>query len=187
MGKMNQNEVRPRSEQLLVQIRERRGKRVAEDGFKYYEIENPEDLLNWCVVNGYIFHGTSRKIRGELKPQPGRDLVKESGSRLAVYMTHNPALALFCSLSGGMHIKGGRQNECYMNIEDGKVSYSKLIFKVGELEKVVKEGYVYIFDKAQSDEYVNGEYLSYKPIKPLAVIKIKRADFKYPIHKIEED
>ena len=104
-------------------------------------------------------------------------------------MTNNPLLAEFTALTGGRGEKmGGRKNACYMEINDGVVSYPKEPeFHVGNLEEIQKKGYIYLFDKeTQVDKETGGEFLSYKPIKPLAVIKIKRKDFRYPIKKIEK-
>ena len=49
------------------------------------------------------------------------------------------------------------------------------------------EGYVYIFDRSQSDEYVNNEYLSYTPQRPIAVIRIKRPDFRHNIEIMSQE
>ena len=101
-------------------------------------------------------------------------------------MTINPILAMFTALAGGKDV-GTRRNKVFLEITDqGVVRYPKPPeFAVGKPEEIANEGYVYIFDKvSQVDEETNGECLSYKPIKPLAIIRIKRVDFQFPIEKI---
>lgn len=172
---------------LETKLSEEGAEQKSDNGFKFVEVSNPQSLLEWATVNGYAMHGSTRQIRGELVPQQAHDLVKESGNREAVYMTRNPLLAEFTALTGGKNIDG-RQNRCFLKIKDGKVAYpQKPEFHVGKPEEVEDEGYVYLFDKeTQVDEEVGGEFLSYKPVKPLVVVKVRREDFKYPIEKIED-
>lgn len=68
-----------------------------------------------------------------------------------------------------------------MNINNGVITYPQIDLKVGELQKVAPEGYVYIFNENQSNEHVSGEYLAYRPTTPIIVIKIKKEDFEYSI------
>lgn len=85
-------------EKLLLKVKEN-GKRIIDrNGFGYFCLKNPEEFLNWAVLNGYILHGTTRKVT-ILKPQKAQDFVKESGNRIAVYMTGCPARAMFASLT----------------------------------------------------------------------------------------
>lgn len=173
-------------DKLLTRLRELRAEAHLEDGFAFFDAQDPIETLDWATANGFVFHGSTRRIKGELVPQQANDTEKESGNREAVYMTKKPILAEFTALTGGKDM-GGRQNQVLMDISDsGKVTYPKEpIFKVGKLEEVADEGFVYVFDSTtQVDEDVNGESLSYRPVKPLAAIRIKKEDFRYPITKI---
>lgn len=174
------------SSKLITQLAKSYATKQTEGNFSYYELENPPPFLQWATVNGYIFHGTIRKISEALEPKPANDLIKESGNRVAVYMTNNPRLAMFTALTGGKDV-GGRRNVCHMKITGDKVTYpGKQIFQVGNPEAIASEGFIYIFDrKTQSDEEIGGELLSYKPIKPLAIIKIHRSHFPHPIHDLK--
>jgi hypothetical protein len=169
---------------LLNKIKDIRAERNVEaDNFETFSVQNPQEFLEWATVNGYVFHGSTRKTIGELVPQQANDLAKESGNRDAVYMTRNPLLAEFTALTGGKDV-GVRQNKCFMQITDSKeVRYPQTPeFRVGKPDEVETQGYVYIFDREkQVDEEVGGECLVYEPVKPIAVIRVKREDFKYPI------
>jgi hypothetical protein len=155
-----------------------------DSGFEYFDVRNLNKILEWATINGYVMHGTTKQIPEELIPKKANDSKKESGNREAVYMTNNPLLAEFTALTGGKNV-GGRQNRCFMTINKGRVCYpQEPEFSVGKPEAVAAEGYIYVLDKAtQVDEEVSGEYLAYRPIKPLAVIRMKCEDFKYPIKK----
>ena len=171
---------------LIQKIRSVGVERNKKEGFEFYDVGGPQEFLEWACVNEYVFHGSSRVIEGNLEPREAIDDIKASGNRKAVYMTINPILAMFTALAGGKDV-GTRRNKVFLEITDqGVVRYPKPPeFAVGKPEEIANEGYVYIFDKvSQVDEETNGECLSYKPIKPLAIIRIKRVDFQFPIEKI---
>lgn len=171
-------------ELIAVRLREINAVRKEEDGFVYYEMENPKNFLEWAAAQDFIFHGSSRVIKGNLKPHQANDAVKESGNLSAVYMTRNPMLAEFTALTGGVNV-GRRQNSCNMVIENGVVSYrGEQKFGVERMDKVQKQGYIYIFGKAQADREENGELMAFTEVMPLAVVKIDRKDFDYIIEEI---
>lgn len=153
---------------------------------KIDELKDPRAILEWACANGYIFHGSTRRVQGNLEPRKANDAVKESGNREAVYLTINPLLAMFTALTGGKDV-GIRRNKTYLEITDtGEVKYPKSpVFEVKNPDQVADEGFVYIFDQSQADEKTEGEYLAYKPIRPLTAIKIRRSDLKYPIGVIQ--
>lgn len=156
------------------------------NNFESREFNNPTEVLEKLAVEGYCFHGSSRKIDGDLLPQMATDTVKESGNREAVYMSINPLLAEFTGIYGGLEGITERENVCHMEINGGEVSYpGESRFAVNNPDLGVKEGYVYVFDRrTKGFEEINGEILSDKKIEPLMVIKIKREDFKPTVEKI---
>ncbi len=172
--------------QIADELAARHAVKRKDGDFAYYEISRPQNFLECAATKDFVFHGTSRRIEGNLKPYKANDMLKESGNREAVYMTRNPLLAEFTALTGGVDV-GRRQNSCNMAIENGVVSYpGEQRFGVENVDKVQNEGFVYIFDrKTQTDTEENGELMSYREIRPLAVIKIKRGDFGYQIDKIQ--
>lgn len=143
--------------------------------------------LEELTVRNYVFHGSSIKIEDKVVPQKASDEVKESGNRVAVYMTRNPLVALFTALCGGVDV-GKRANECYMEINDDKVTYpGKQYFAVEKPENISEIGYIYVFDgRTPGFEEINGEVLSYEAVEPMFAIKIKKAEFKYSIEKISQ-
>ena len=157
------------------------------NNFEVREYDNPTAVLEKLAVEGYCFHGSSRRIEGNLEPQQATDLVKASGNEEAVYMTINPLLAEFAGLYGGVEGITKRENICHMEINDGKVSYpGESHFAVNDPGKGAQEGYIYVFDrKTPGFEEVNGEILSKRKIETLMVIKIKREDFKPEVKKID--
>ncbi len=187
MGGKIEKSTMDQRERLFQEIKRVGLERNVEEGFEFYDVRNPQTFLEWACVNGFVFHGSARRIAGDLLPSQANDEAKESGNRNAVYMTKTPPLVMFTALAGGRDV-GVRRNKVFLEITgEGEVKYPKPPeFGVGRPEEVADEGYVYIFDeKSQVAEKVNGEYLSYEPIKPLAVIRIKKTDFGFPIVKIE--
>lgn len=153
------------------------------DNFRYYTVSQVENFLQWAVGQGIIMHGTTLKLT-ELQPRQANDSAKESGNRLAVYMADTPAMAMFSALTGGVEINGWRSSHIQTTREKGKLPRTNVQFAVEREDHVQDEGFVYIFPKTASDEYSDNEYKAYHPIRPLAVLKITLADFKYPIEKI---
>ena len=171
----------------LIDIFERNHGRgiVDADGFAYWEFDNPEDVLEQVVTDGqlseFVMHGGTNRINGEIIPKTARDLTKEQGRRLAIYATNNPAKVMFWALTGGTGDRGKKEIGGRLKIDDDKkISYENLRFVVENKSHVREMGWVYIFENS-GWEYSSGEYLSYESRKPVAVIKINRSDFKYPI------
>ncbi len=159
------------------------------DGWRYFLVDEPLSVLEQSVRDGYILHGTSRRIDHELIPQHAYDLAKASGNRKAVYLTKNPLVAEFAGITGGRAVNG-RENQTHLEIDDetGEFRYSgEQRFRVGALDRVAPEGFVYIFDQTQADEELNGELLAYERIRPLAVVKFDRAKFQHQIDEITPD
>lgn len=152
---------------------------------KIKQSEEPQKILEWATLNRFAFHGSTRNIIGPLFPHQANDSIKESGNRKAIYMTTNPLVAMFSALTGGKNL-GSRRFSAQMETKNNKVIYPKQpIFKVEKLEKMPDHGYVYIFDRnTQVDEETAGECLVYKPVLPVAKLKINKNDLKIPIGKI---
>lgn len=148
------------------------------------EVKEPEELLGKIVAVGFVLHGTTRLIKGEFVPTLAHDGAKESGNREAVYLTDAPAIAMFKSLTGGVEGRRRTEHGAVRHIEDGVITYTDLHFGTTSLEDVAEQGYVYVFGRDAVDEYIHGEFLAYKPIKPLAVVKVHREQFRYPIDQL---
>lgn len=153
------------------------------DNFRYYTLQKPEDFLKWMAGQGIIMHGTTRKL-DQLEPRAANDTAKESGNRTAVYMTGSAEMAMFSALTGGVEINGWRRSGISTTREPGKLPATEVAFAVEHDEHVYPEGFVYLIDQADSDELSDNEYKSYKPVTPLAAIKITRNQFNHPIEKI---
>lgn len=175
---------REKLEGLLPEIRDE--KREGWSRFEVREYDNPTAVLEHLAVEGYCFHGSSRKIDEEIKPQKANDLIKESGNQEAVYMTINPMLAEFAGIYGGAEGITTRKNNCFMEMNDGKVSYpGRSFFGVNDPDLGVNEGYVYVFDRrTEGFEEINGEILAKKAIEPLMAIKIKKSELPMKVEKI---
>lgn len=161
------------------------GERKVEDGFQYYKLDDPEKLLVWIVRNDFLLHGTTQRIR-ILKPRKANDTRRESGRKIAVYMTDDAVIAMFMALVGGTGISG--HTSFSSSVKSSKVS-SKITdytLTVDNQDKIQNEGYVYIFLKNQIDSYVDGEYHAYKSQKPLVSLKIEKKDFHYPIQVMSQ-
>lgn len=151
----------------------------------FYRFDDPEAFLNWSVVHGFLLHGSTRKIFEDLVPYHAIDKIKESGNRKAVYITKSPAVAMFCALTGG--VEGlERRHTSHMTIENERVIYDSMYFGVNKTDLVTTGGYVYILGGYQIDEEINSEFMSYKPVIPLAIIKIDRKNFPYELESYKD-
>lgn len=157
---------------------------VEEDGFNYWSFDNPLRLLETVLVYGekfeYIFHGSTIRIVDQVIPKPALDMLREQGRRTAIYATANIPWAMFWAVTGGIKEKRRKVTGKFSIDENKKVSYSDVQFTVEDLNQVKDFGWIYIFENS-GWEYSRGEYLSYDPKNYLAVIKIKREDFKFPL------
>ena len=70
-------------------------------------------------------------------------------------------------------------------IVDGKVTYPNISFGSQNPDRLKEHGYVYVFRRETASEYMNGEYLAYKPARPLLAVLVSKTDFKYLIQKLE--
>jgi hypothetical protein len=87
-------------------------------------------------------------------------------------------VAMFCALTGG--VTGlSRRHSSHITSEKGVIDYGEMYFGVSDMRKIANIGYIYVLSKDQVDEEINGEYLSYREIPPLAVIEINKKDFPY--------
>jgi len=168
----------------LIQKLNQLGHKVSDEGFDYYEVDDPEAFLDQVVLSGYLLHGTNLKL-SELEPRQANDKYRESGRRIAIYMTNEPPIAMFSALRGAIH-RGWSQHGVNREEKDGKMVSKRFNFGAQHPEQLATQGFVYIFAPNQADEHLGGdEYLSYKSQKPLAAVSIKRSDFAYPISNVE--
>ena len=147
--------------------------------FEYNEVVDPVKTLNALSDQGFIFHGSPRKI-DNLIPQLAVDKAKESGNRKAIYMTSLSEKAMFYALTGDRE-EGGTEAHIYVERIDGQPDRKTFHFAVEDKKSIREQGFVYVFSKLQADEFVNNEYISYKALRPIAVIAVKRKDFLLPI------
>lgn len=172
---------------LLVEELERLGKRVIDqDGFAYYQVDDPETVLNWATINGFILHGTTQKVT-KFEPRKANDTAKESGNRTAIYMGDNALISMFMALIGGTGLPGFSSFGVHSEKQPGQLPTKEFTFTVDSEDKIMDEGYVYLFDRSQANDHINDEYLAYKPQKPIAVIRIKRPDFRHNIEIMSQE
>jgi hypothetical protein len=158
---------------------------VKEDEFTFFIVQEPEEFLDFCVMNKYLLHGSSSKIEGKLEPRRANDLSKEFGNQKGVYLTETPIVAMFVALTRSVE-SNIRQNSITSHRDDsGNLSYSKAYFAVSNPEAIQVHGFVYIFPKSVADDVEGSEFISKKAIKPEVIIRVKIDDFPYPIEIIE--
>lgn len=158
---------------------------VDEDGFRYWEFDDPQKVLEVVITFGdnfeFIFHGTTVNIEGKVVPQQALDMLREQGRRNAIYATNNVSWAMFWSLTGGTKLKARKRANGRMLIgENKKIEYENTSFVIEDEVQMKDLGWVYIFENS-GWEYSRGEYLSCEPKDYLVVIKIKKEDFKFPL------
>lgn len=175
-----------RKASMIDIFEENHGKEIVDaDGFAYWEFDRPEEVLEQVVTGGQMFefvlHGSTNRIKGEVVPKTAKDLIREQGKRLAIYATNNPAKVMFWALTGGTGDRGRKEIGGKFKIDDDKkITYENLRFVVENKSQVREMGWIYVFEN-NGWEYSLGEYLLYEPRIPIAVIKVNRNDFKYPI------
>lgn len=157
---------------------------IKEDNFSYYTLDNPEKFLNKCVNNGYVLHGSTRKILGYLKPYTSNDLSKEFGNQTGIYLTSIPLVAMFCAFVSGTN-SGQRRSSIETRIENENIEYLNVYLGVENIQEVKDEGYVYIFKDSVIDESYGKEHISKKDILPEYILKIYRKDLRYTIEEIK--
>lgn len=171
---------------LKDELNRRDAIKVSDNDFEFFKLDTPEEFLSFCVNNGYLLHGSTRKISGVLTPQQANDTSKEFGNKTGVYLTTTPIIAMFTALTGGAEV-GIRRNSVISKIDsDGNISYPETKFAVLHTNNVKPFGYVYIFPKGVADEHEASEYISKKAIQPILTVKIEKEDFRFPIEKIKE-
>lgn len=139
----------------------------------YFSMDNPVILFEWAVENGYLLHG-SPKLFHTLEPRQASDTKRPLGSLNAVYMSKNPLTSMAKTLLGN-----SRSGYRFERDRSGKLLYYDIY--IDDLKKLNQEGYMYILDDKSSDDIADGDHVSYKPIKPLAIVKFKKSDFKLEI------
>lgn len=144
-------------------------------------ISGSEKYLEALRRQGCIFHGSSKLINEAIEPRKAVCKAKLSGNRLAVYLTQLPVEAIFYGLTGSCEVGLCNSGFTYGIDTSGNLTYEQVALNVEFPEKVSSTGFVYVFSKDQSDEYINGEYLSYKAISPQEIVPVYREDLRYVI------
>jgi len=161
-------------------------KKFKNGSFVFYTFPHPQKFFNNLVNYGYLLHGTSREIRGELIPHQAYDEAKKFGNQKAIYLTSDPLTAIFTALTGGVQDIGARRNSIKSRRgKDGNYEYIETYFAVSNPAKIREKGYVYIFNKDVAEASDNNEYISRKPIKPIMIIQVEGKDFPYKIEMID--
>jgi hypothetical protein len=176
---------------LRKEVIERGGKFQSErlnngNVFEYAVLDNPDEFLSFCVNEGYVLHGTTRKL-DELIPQKANDSSKEFGNASAVYLTSNPIVAKFCALVGGTDVGRRRDSKRTVRGSDGVFKYEDAFFGVERPENIKENGYIYIFPDSVVDDTEGLEHISKKPIQPSLILQIKRSDWdekSFPIRRL---
>ncbi len=173
-------------QEIVGELYKERVKKIKEKEVLFYRLDEPEVFLNWAVLNNFLLHGSTRKIVENLKPYKANDKIKESGNRLAIYITRVPMVAMFCALTGG--VDGlARRHSSHTKIVQDEVSYDEMYFGVSDINKVASGGFIYILGKDQVDEEANGEFLAYREVSPLAILEINRKDFPFDINIFDDN
>ena len=175
------------SEKELLQrkIRNLDARFFKDDDVKFCMVQDPDEFLTWCRFNDFVMHGSTRLIPGKLKPSLAHDLSKSFGNQKGIYSITTPIVAMFCALAGGVDV-GLRRNSVRTKSSNQTLSYTDVFFGVERIDEVKSEGYVYIFDKRQTDANEGPEYISFSPVTPLLILKIMKTDFDYTINEISE-
>lgn len=172
--------------EILIDIFKKQNGLLVEDGeYNYWEFDDPQKVLETVVAFGnnfeFVFHGTTVKIEGKVVPQQALDMLREQGRRSAVYATNNVSWAMFWSLTGGTKLMARKRANGRMLIrENKKIEYENTSFVIEDEVQMKDLGWVYIFENSDW-EYSKGEYLSYETKDYLAVVKIRKEDFKFPV------
>lgn len=165
---------------LLSKLNEWNYTKKDEAGFEYYVGDKPKRLLNWAIKNNFLLHGSTQKIE-LLEPRQANDAKKESGNKIAIYMGDDVTIAIFMALVGGTDASGNTSFHKQTRTSSDDIEKTNYQFSVDNPRMIHSSGYVYIFTRNQAEKFIDGEYHSYKPQKPVATIKIHRSDLNQPV------
>jgi hypothetical protein len=150
-----------------------------ECGVEVCAVQAPVQLLHWCTEHGFLLHGSPRLLK-TLDPRQPRDLSKPEGSRTAVYMSDDPALSMYSAIAVGD--RGG-----YQVYRGRGATYLTLDFYVRYRSNIADHGYIYVISREPHLELVDGDYLSDRPVMPVACLIFRQTDFPYTIRVAQPD
>lgn len=159
--------------QLIDKIIEHQGVERITDGIRYFELDSPTDIFKWAIEQGHLLHG-SPTLFERVEPRQAQDTTRPEGNKNAVYMSNHPEAAMAKTFLG--NAAGGYR---ISKNDDGQTLGLEVY--VADLSLLNTVGYMYILDGIACEEMAGGDYLSYKPVAPLAIIKFSLQDFSYPI------
>ena len=120
----------------------------------------------------YLYHGSSKKLQGNiLIPKKAKGLGKKKDQKTGIYATHNKTAAIAMGLisgTGGSTLKShGKKIEgiVYVHLPKSKFFY------------------LYILPFSKFTKVDSWQWVSYKPVKPIMVEKLKVKDYIYLIRK----
>lgn len=144
-----------------------------------YQLHSPIDCLNSLVRSRRVLlHGSSRWISSMLVPHQGRDDIRASGRRCAIYVTPRPIVAMFYAFAGGRgisYIEADVVSELSARPHDVSAA-----FRVSDRRALATTGYVYIVPTSTVVRCEDA-YLSYDAIQPLAIVQCFLTQFPYGI------
>ncbi len=146
-----------------------------------------EDVLGKLVEHGIIFHGSDKKIP-VLQPRQAYDHYRMTGRQVAVYATDTPEIAIFCAIRSRE-----RASKISRDVRStyGVTSNEKKFTASRAYLETLADGYVHLLPKGKFKPVIRHidkvyfdhpmEFLSRQELVPLATIKVRPKDFRYPI------
>jgi len=162
----------------------------ARDNFIEYDLAYPKhEFLKFLVEEkGLLLHGSNNRVIGTLIPIKANCGEKKFGNLKGVYAVTDPILPIFYAIQDNGKVWGttisGRFSSADKN-GDLSMSYHFEIEGDRLRQKPWSPGVVYLlakkaFRQGRNDRgYLIGEWVSLKPVRPLAKLLVTPADFPY--------
>jgi len=152
-----------------------------------YNLPYPkEDFLDYLLKNNQILlHGSCRTDIETLEPHQANDREKEFGNKNGVYAVKDPLLPIFYAIQNREKIDGLIVSGVKTDPETEENKYEFKMSKNILAAQPWVNGMVYILDKksfwqGQDDDGEFGrEWVSEKPVKPLAKLEVGPKDFRF--------
>lgn len=143
-----------------------------------------ETLLNLEAKGEYVFHGSENNL-DTLEPRQAHTVVdgeKQDDDEPGVHASPFADIAILMALINSTNCKEGFESG--FSYEDGKVILSVDQKGLDQLDES-SVGYVYVFPKKDFKPRGMSQAISYKHVKPIEIITVKKEDLSKDVEVAE--
>lgn len=134
----------------------------------------------------YVFHGSEHTVE-EFEPRQAYTIVDGRSipdGEPAIFASPFSDYAIFKSIVNKTNCPKGFRSGC--SYKNDQLEFTATEETLSQLSSNSR-GFVYVFNRSDFQERSPSEWVCYKKVKPVEVIKVQWSDFTVPIRKIEND